>query len=664
MDPYAFLDRAGRGGAGTPFALLYRPESGAPGAAPHVDLVTGPVERYAELADLPLRDDAARDRHELLVLVPYRQIAEQGFEHVDDKTPLLAMTVEQQAALPLAETLSRLPDGTSHPIRVRDGHFDLDDAEYAATVRRILDEEIGAGAGANFVLKRTFTAELEGWSVPAALALYARLLNGAPGQYWTFLVHLGERTLIGASPERHITLDRGTAVMNPISGTYRYPPEGPTAEGVLAFLADGKETNELYMVLDEELKMMSRVCEHGGQVIGPRLREMAHLAHTEYYIEGSTTRDIRDVLRETLLAPTVTGSPVESACRVIARFEPEGRGYYSGVAALIGRDAQGDRTTDSAILIRTADIDGTGTLRLGVGSTLVRDSDPWAESVETRAKAAGLLAALHAGERTDAVPPRPATGTRPGAAHLPGVQEALSARNGPLAPFWQTPPLARGRDLPALDGRRVLIIDAEDTFTAMGATLLRSLGCDVEVRRFDETFFLDGADLVIVGPGPGDPRDLAHPKIGYLHEVTGELLERDIPFLAVCLGHQVLSGLLGLPLVRKQVPHQGVQREIDLFGRSELVYFYNSFAAVSETDAFPGAAVRPGTVHVARDAATGEVHALRGPGFASVQFHPASVMTRNGRDIVGDLMASLLLTPRSTGEPVRRPRRDRRSVRL
>ena len=40
------------------------------------------------------------------------------------------------------------------------------------------------------------------------------------------------------------------------------------------------------MVLDEELKMMARICDDGGRVVGPRLKEMARLAHTEYFIEG------------------------------------------------------------------------------------------------------------------------------------------------------------------------------------------------------------------------------------------------------------------------------------------------------------------------------------------------------------------------------------------
>ncbi len=642
-DPYRLLDRISGAKQAPPFALLHRCGPGVLGGGTPVDLLTGPVGEYAALADLPLPSGTAPARHELLALIPFRQIRERGFAHVDDGTPLLAMHVREQAALPLDLLLAHLPDGAAHPVRVRDGHFDLDDEAYARIARRIVTEEIGSGAGANFVLKRSFVAAIEGWSVPAALAFYGRLLRRSSGHHWAFLIHTGERTLIGASPERHITLERGTAVMNPISGTYRYPPEGPTEEGVLEFLSDSKETNELYMVLDEELKMMSRVCEHGGRVRGPRLREMAHLAHTEYFIEGRTRRDVRDILRETLLAPTVTGSPLESACRVIAAFEPEGRGYYSGVAALIGTDARGGRSLDSAIVIRTADVDAAGGLRLGVGSTLVRDSDPAAEAAETRAKAAGLLAALHdgaAGRPEDRPDGTSRPRLRPG--RLPEVVRALAARNTPLAPFWQAAPEARVRPRPALKGLRVLVVDAEDTFTAMGATLLRGLGCEVLVRRFDEPFSLVRADLVIVGPGPGDPREVADPKIACLREVTGELLERDTPLLSVCLGHQVLCGLLGLELIRKPVPNQGVQRGIDLFGRREPVYFYNTFAAVSRTDVLPSAAVRPGTVHVARDRSTGEVHALRGPGFASVQFHPASVMTRSGPEILDVLLTRLV----------------------
>ncbi|MFE0443273.1 anthranilate synthase family protein [Streptomyces fungicidicus] len=637
----SLLRRIADGTHNGPFALLHRPESGAPD---RIDVLAGPVDEYETLAGLPLDEPGGDDGFELLALVPHRQIGERGFDHVDDGTPLAGLRITAQESVPLDEVLAALPRSADHPLALRDGGFELDDRRYADTVRRVLDEEIASGAGANFVLRRDYSARLAGWSVPAALAYYGRLLRRTSGQHWTFLVHLGDRTLVGASPERHVSLDEGRAVMNPISGTYRYPEEGPEAEGLLEFLADDKETNELFMVVDEELKMMSAVCADGGRVLGPRLRMMAHIAHTEYFIEGRTALDPREILRRTLLAPTVTGSPLESACSVIARFEPEGRGYYSGVAALVGRRA-GERTMDSAILIRTMDIDRAGALRLGVGATLVRDSDPMAEAAETRAKAAGLLAAVAGAADEDVSPPAATAGHGDRLARLPSVREALVRRNEPLAPFWLTDPGARSTPRPALAGRRVLIIDAEDHFTAMGATLLRALGCEVEVRRYDEDYALQGPDLVVVGPGPGDPRDRGHAKIDILYEVTGQLLEQDTPFLSVCLGHQVLSRTLGLDLVRRPVPNQGVQRAVDLFGSRELVYFYNSFTAVSGTDEIPSAPVRPGTVRIARDALTDEVLALRGPGFCSVQFHPASVMTRNGDRVLGDLLTGLLAPP-------------------
>ena len=114
------------------------------------------------------------------------------------------------------------------------------------------------------------------------------------------------------------------------------------------------------MVVDEELKMMCDICHEGGQVLGPFLKPMTHLVHTEYLLAGRTDRDVREVLRDTMYAATVTGSPVENACRLIKKYETEGRGYYGAALALLGRDAAGRPTADSPIVIRTADVDLDG----------------------------------------------------------------------------------------------------------------------------------------------------------------------------------------------------------------------------------------------------------------------------------------------------------------
>ncbi|MFI8994824.1 anthranilate synthase family protein [Streptomyces sp. NPDC053542] len=607
-----------------PFALLRRRTPGHDQDT--VEVLIGPVAAYDRLADLP----------EGLALVPFRQIRERGFDVRDDGTPLVALVPEERHELPLADALEQLPD---HAVRVADGGFDVSDEEYAGIVGRVLDQEIGQGEGANFVIRRSYEGEIPGFGRADALALFRRLLATERGAYWTFVVHTGERTLVGASPEVHVRMSGGTAVMNPISGTYRYPAGGPTPEDLLEFLADGKEIEELSMVVDEELKMMCTVGDKGGVVIGPRLKEMAHLAHTEYELRGRSSLDVREVLKETMFAATVTGSPVQNACRVIERYEPGGRGYYAGALALIGRDAGGAQTLDSPILIRTADIDAAGKLRVPVGATLVRGSDPASEVAETHAKAAGVLTALGVREaparRADAAPPR--------LAEDPRVRAALDARRAGLAPFWlrmqTTAPTA------ALSGH-ALVIDAEDTFTAMLAHLLRTSGLTVEVRRYDEPGLREAAlaheGPIVLGPGPGNPSDAADPKMRMLRALAAELVrEHRHGLLGVCLGHELIAAVLGLEIVRKDVPFQGAQERIDFFGREETVGFYNTFTARCDEAAVAELAMH--RVELSRDPATGDVHALRGPGFAGVQFHPESVLTLDGAALTSQLLAAVLV---------------------
>ena len=621
-------------GEATAYALLHRPSAAGPDC---VELVMGESSQHERIGDIPLRDDRGSG-HDALVVVPYRQVMERGFAAHDDGTPLTAITVAEQAQMSLDEARAILPDD---PVSFERAGFDLSDDAYAAMVQRILLDEIGRGSGANFVIKRTFLGDVTNWSPRTALSLFGRLLGRDPGSFWTFLVNTGDRVLVGSSPERHVSVDGDTVVMNPISGTVRYPPSGAVLSDVLDFLADEKEAGELYMVLDEELKMMARICDAGCRARGPYLREMARLAHTEYVIEGRSSHDVRRVLKDTLLAPTIAGGPLESACSVIDRYEPDGRGYYGGVLALIGRDAAGDRQLDSAIIIRTADIAPSGRLQLSVGATLVRDSDPVGECHETRAKAAGMLDVLEGGER----PVDGAPSDDQEAVDLAGhaaVRRLLDERNDAVAPFWFDDPETRRIPAPLLLGRRVLVIDGEDTFTAMARQIFGSFDCDAVVRRWDsDCDDLESFDAVIVGPGPGDPNDVADPKIAKLRAVTTRLLAARTPFLSVCLGHQVLCTLLGLAVGCKVVPSQGAQHRISIFGRDERVGFYNTYAANCATDRIP-CPRRRGVAEVFRDPDTGEVHGLRGPGFASIQFHAASVLTPGGVRILSTVLSELV----------------------
>jgi phenazine biosynthesis protein phzE len=324
---------------------------------------------------------------------------------------------------------------------------------------------------------------------------------------------------------------------------------------------------------------------------------------------------------------------VENACRLIKRYETQGRGYYGAALALLGRDEQGRATADSPIVIRTADVSVDGELTVTAGATLVRDSVPASEVAETHAKAGGILSAF------GLVPPAPAAAE--GVAALTQDEDvliALNSRNQRLSKFWLTDQ-AGSSPAPELRGRSVAILDGEDDFVNMLRHLLAVMGMTSTVVRYDEyrPGVLDGHDLVIVGPGPGDPRDGDHPKIRAFRAAVDELLAtRSQPFLAVCLGHQVLCSRLGISLAYKDIVFQGTQSRVRLDGRDEAVGFYNTFVARL------GSGATPDGVEVVADPVTGDIHQLLGPHFRSVQFHAESILTEHGYELVHDLVLDLL----------------------
>jgi len=612
-----------------------------------VTLVGGPLSHVERLADIPLEEGvpAPGRRFDRLVAVPFRQVRERGFTAYDDHAPLAVVHLETEVELPLADAIGALPD---EQIDFDDkGGFETDDDAYAAVVEQIIEREIGNGEGANLVVGRRYRARVADWGADKALTVLRRLLEKERGAYWTFCFFTGDRYLVGASPERHVSVHGGDVRMNPISGTFRLrgvstgsttggsTTGGSTTGGLkpalLDFLADEKEIYELFMVVDEELKMMCDVCHEGGQVLGPFLKPMTHLVHTEYLLAGRTRRDVREVLRDTMFAATVTGAPVENATRLIHDYEQDGRGYYAGALALLGRDAQGAATCDSPIVIRTADVGTDGELTVTAGATLVRDSDPHSEVAETHAKAGGILSAF------GLVPG--ATGEPADVAalmHDEDVLIALSSRNQRLAKFWLTDQ-SDAAPAEALTGRRVAILHGADDFVNMLRHVFGVLGLESSVVRHEDyaAGAFDGFDLVVVGPGPGDPRDDGNPKIQHFRRAVDDLLASGQPFLAVCLGHQVLCDRLGIPLAYKDIVFQGTQSPVSLGGREEKVGFYNTFVGRAGS-------TLPEGVGVETDPESGDIHLVRGPHFRGIQFHAESILTENGFAILRGLLLELL----------------------
>jgi len=603
-----------------------------------VGLVGGSRSVVESVLDVPLEEGVPEAGHiaDRLLAVPFRQVAERGFEAHDDGTPLVVVDIESEQEFSVAEVIEAIDDtGVEFADR---GGFDIDDEEYGKLVATIISDEIGQGEGANLVVGRHYRATVADWGADKALTVFRRLLQRERGAYWTYVFFTGDRYLIGASPERHVSIHGGDVRMNPISGTFRIPRDGGDVKGrLLEFLRDEKEIYELFMVVDEELKMMCDICHEGGQVLGPFLKPMSHLVHTEYLLAGRTDRDPREVLRDTMYAATVTGSPVENACRLIKQYEAQGRGYYGAALAILGRDGEGGPVVDSPIVIRTASVDVDGRLTVTAGATLVRDSDPAYEVAETHAKAGGILSAF------GLVPAAPAPEID--MAELVTDEDvllALNARNRRLSTFWLTDQSDANPD-PRLAGKSAVILDGEDDFVNMLRHVLGVLGMTSEVVRHEDwdswvaDGCLDGFDLVIVGPGPGDPRDDADPKMVRVRSAVRALLASHQPFLAVCLGHQSLCHELGIPLFYKDIVFQGTQSPVAIDGRTERVGFYNTFVGRA------GSAPLPPGVRVDADPESGDIHHLVGPHYRGIQFHAESILSQHGYDVLHDLVSGLLL---------------------
>lgn len=577
-----------------------------------VTAAQGPVHELQALMDIHTLSKRANS--DVAFILPYRAIRERGFAAKGDE-PVLAIEMQTVVSLPIAQMIELLPD-----VEVKlagDITPSLPDEVFAEVVRRMQASEIEGGNASQVVLSRRFEGQISALSVDVVLSIYRRLLQRR-GQYMTILFYTGSQFIIGATPERHIEIRGNETIMIPIAGTLRKEDRTTFEQRLQDFITDPKEINELFQVMDEEMKMMSMVCPSGGHIHGPLLREIGAVIHTEYELVGNRGTNSIEALRRVMHAPTVLGSPMESAARIVAAYEPDSRRYYSGEVGIYRqpRTDEPNGDLDTAILIRCAEIFADGRFAVQAGGGIVRDSDPLSEAKESRAKAMGLLGVL-----TGAAVVQESYLT---ADLRAAIAPQLEARNRHIAEFWMA---KQDRHMPryTIGGARITILNNEDDFAVMIGHLLRHMGATVEVidsLAYDSAG--ETADIVVLGPGPGDPTDMSHPRMKKLQETIAALRDAGKPLLGICLGHQALAYSLGLPVTRQKRSTQGLQREVKVFGEQHRLGFYNSFSPVLPEGGNSNPALKLDLDEEAR------VIALQGDGLIGFQFHPESVMSESG----------------------------------
>jgi anthranilate synthase component 1 len=259
---------------------------------------------------------------------------------------------------------------------------------YEAIVKRA-KEYIAAGDIYQVVLSRRFEAEV---SVDA-FTVYRALRHVNPSPYMFFL-RMGDRSIVGASPEMLVRVEGRHAVTHPIAGTRR---RGQTDEEDMRLAEElkrnEKERAEHVMLVDLGRNDIGRVCDYGTVRVPTfmALERYSHVMHMVSVVEGQLAegRDRLDALVSCFPAGTVSGAPKVRAMQIINELEPTSRGLYAGAVGYL--DFAGN--LDFCIAIRSILLDG-GRAYIQSGGGIVADSNPTAEFEETRDKARAMIRAL------------------------------------------------------------------------------------------------------------------------------------------------------------------------------------------------------------------------------------------------------------------------------
>ena len=195
----------------------------------------------------------------------------------------------------------------------------------------------------------------------------------------------------------------------------------------------------------------------------------------------------------------------------------------------------------------------------------------------------------------------------------------------------------------------LLLIDNYDSFTYNLAQYLAELGAEVVVRRNDAITVGEAEALapshLVISPGPCTPNEAG---------VSRALIERlgpRIPTLGVCLGHQCIGAVFGGQVVRAPEPVHGKESDIYHRGVGVLAGLPQPFSATRYHSLIVERETLPSALEVTAETSDGLIMALRHREYPieGVQFHPESILTTAGKDLLRNFLRMSLMRGREFG---------------
>lgn len=184
----------------------------------------------------------------------------------------------------------------------------------------------------------------------------------------------------------------------------------------------------------------------------------------------------------------------------------------------------------------------------------------------------------------------------------------------------------------------ILMIDNFDSFTYNLVQYLGELGEDVRVYRNDKITLQQIEDLrpdrIVISPGPCTPKE-AGVSVETIRQFAGRM-----PILGVCLGHQSLGVAFGGEVIRAQRLMHGKTSMISHDGKTIFHGLPNPFEATRYHSLLVNPENLPDCLEISARTAEGEIMGLRHRtlGVEGVQFHPESILTKAGKDLLRNFL--------------------------
>lgn len=533
-----------------------------------------------QFEDIEMKRAREADQRDIVLYIPDRLLAY-------DRATGRGVTLTYDFAFN-GKTTDGLPRETPDSLYVhtgRQGFADHAPGVYQATVQKAR-ESFARGDLFEAVPGQLFGEPCE--RSPAEV--FQRLCRINPSPYGG-LVNLGDgEFLVSASPEMFVRSDGRRVETCPISGTIARGADAiGDANQIRELLNSEKDEFELNMCTDVDRNDKARICEPGTiKVLARRqIETYSKLFHTVDHVEGMLRPgyDSLDAFLTHAWAVTVTGAPKIWAMQFVEDNERSSRRWYAGAFGVVGFDG----SINTGLTIRTIRMkDGLAEVR--VGATCLFDSDPVAEDKECQIKAAALFQAL----RGD--PPKPLSAFQPDATG---------------------------------SGKKVLLVDHEDSFVHMLADYFRQVGATVDVTRHTHARDLmakSDYDLVVLSPGPGRPEDFG------IKTTIDAALEKKLPVFGVCLGVQAIGEYFGGTLNQLSHPAHGRPSRVQVRGGCLLGNLPNEITIGRYHSLHVANDSMPDVLQVTATTDDGVVMALEHKTLpvGGVQFHPESLMSLGG----------------------------------